>query len=120
MNDNELKPCPYCGTHIVAHEHDGIYNWVECQNVDCQASGNVVMILGRVEVGEAIAAKKWNTRPIEDALRARIAELEAAIDDALAIIAGGNPDLPGDVLAEVEARLQEVYRGNDSRPLPHD
>lgn len=85
------------------------------------------------------AAVKWL---LEDALtdravtaEARVAQLEraiaddpleanrlrSAIDEALAIIAGGNPDLPAEVLAEVEFRLQEAYNHvSDNRPLPHD
>ena len=48
-----------------------------------------------------LAAMTTYADKLNDALR-------SAIDEALAIIAGGNPDLPAEVLAEVELILQEV------------
>lgn len=118
----ELKPCPFCGAVELK-----IY--AEC--VHCHVCGSesdeYVTIDG--------AILSWNTRPLEDALltraevaEARVAQLEraiadspleaerlrSAIDEALAIIAGGNPGLPAEVLAEVELRLQEAWK-NDNR-----
>lgn len=93
-----LKPCPFCGTHIVDHEHDGIYNWVECQNVDCQATGKVTLILGRVEAAEYIGKKQWNTRPIEDDLRETIAAQRIVIDQLRAQLAARAHVIEGDEL----------------------
>jgi len=55
---NELKPCPFCGGNAVV-------------NGD-----------GNAECGDCFVESltDWNTRPIEDALRARIAELEESIE----------------------------------------
>ena len=57
----ELRPCPFCGgRHIETAENlDLVYCF------DCGAKM-------RTDLGGG-----WNTRPIEDALNARIAELEA-------------------------------------------
>ena len=58
MNEQELKPCPFCGDNLTWHrdpnsEDDG---WYSC---GCKW-------------GEWINADRWNTRPIEDALQAEI------------------------------------------------
>ena len=67
----ELKPCPFCG------EMPKVNDWTLkgitdkrcfCDNEKCP-----------VYLSKTIAIDDWNTRPIEDALNARIAELEAHI-----------------------------------------
>ena len=58
---SELKPCPFCGGTKICTEKGINLNY--CDN--CSAESNV---------------EHWNNRPIEDALNARIAELEAEID----------------------------------------
>ena len=55
---NTLKPCPFCGGTKICTEKGINLNY--CDN--CSAESNI---------------EHWNTRPIEDELRARIAELEA-------------------------------------------
>ena len=55
---SELKPCPFCGGTKICTEKGINLNY--CDN--CSAESNV---------------EHWNTRRIEDALNARIAELEA-------------------------------------------
>ena len=57
----ELRPCPFCGGTKICTEKGINLNY--CDN--CSAESNV---------------EHWNTRPIEDALTTRIAELEAEID----------------------------------------
>ena len=68
---NELKPFPFCGSEaIVPAMPIGITDDdtpVECTNMDCDAS-EVTFDKGA-----------WKTRPIEDALNSRIAELEAEV-----------------------------------------
>ena len=59
---SELKPCPFCGGTKICTEKGINLNY--CDN--CSAESNV---------------EHWNTRPIEDALNRRIAELEAYIDE---------------------------------------
>ena len=53
-----LRPCPFCGGTKICTEKGINLNY--CDN--CSAESNV---------------EHWNTRPIEDELRSRIAELEA-------------------------------------------
>ena len=75
---NELKPCPFCGTSVVGIEHDGLYRWVECGNMDCNAAGKVFTFLIDVDA-DHIVANNWNTRPIEDELRAELARRDEII-----------------------------------------
>ena len=60
MNE-KLKQCPFCGGTKICTEKSINLNY--CDN--CSAESNV---------------EHWNTRPIEDELRKRIAELEAEND----------------------------------------
>ena len=55
---SELKPCPFCGGTNICTEKGINLNYCD----SCSAEANI---------------EHWNNRPIEDALRARIAELEA-------------------------------------------
>ena len=57
---SELKPCPFCGGTKICTEKGINLNY--CDN--CSAESNV---------------EHWNTRPIEDALNARIAKLRKAL-----------------------------------------
>ena len=62
---SELKPCPFCGSE---------------QPQDSKDDGNVPYEFGMSRSCNSCSAAVnlgWNTRPIEDALNARIAELEA-------------------------------------------
>ena len=67
---SELKPCPFCGG--MPKVNDWTLKGITdkrcfCDNEKCP-----------VYLSKTIAIDDWNTRPIEDALTARIAELEAA------------------------------------------
>lgn len=55
----ELRPCPFCGAMP-----EKLRTGYMCSTLGCALQENTV------------SEKEWNTRPIEDALRARIAELE--------------------------------------------
>ncbi len=55
---SELKPCPFCGSADIRTEPGINLNYCD----KCSAEANI---------------EHWNTRPIEDALNKRIAELEA-------------------------------------------
>ena len=59
---SELKPCPFCGAMPTK-----LNSGYTCSTLGCALQENTV------------SAKDWNTRPIEDALNARIAELEAEL-----------------------------------------
>ena len=76
---SELKPCPFCGTSVVGIEYDGLYRWVECGNMDCNAAGKVFAFLTDVGNADHIVANNWNTRPIEDGLRAELASRDEII-----------------------------------------
>lgn len=81
----ELKPCPFCGKDMQKHDslgHDE--HAVYCNN--CGA-------IGPNEITQKNADEMWNLRRPEDALRARIAKLEASnelmgrvIEDAVRLI----------------------------------
>lgn len=75
----ELKPCPFCGgegdlynANVRKPDHDGTKqcNWV----VDC----SVCNFGNEFENSSEAAAKAWNTRPTEDALREENANLLSA------------------------------------------
>ena len=69
---NELKPCPFCGG-----EAELCYSEVDTFCRKCN-------VMQETEL--------WNTRPIEDALNARIAELEAK-NNRLVELAEGLADM---------------------------
>ena len=60
---NTLKPCPFCGGE--ATENRDISNSIYCKKCFAEIDTDCV---------------DWNTRPIEDALHARIAALKGAIE----------------------------------------
>lgn len=63
---SELKPCPFCGKKPNPNWTDESY--IECTNRKCSV------------YGYGMSTGDWNTRPIEDALNKRIAELERDFD----------------------------------------
>ena len=58
---SNLRPCPFCGAMPIGHD----------DRYMCSTPGCVMQ-------EDTISAENWNTRPIEDELQKRIAELEAA------------------------------------------
>jgi hypothetical protein len=85
---SELIACPFCGNekgddkndapHVCYTESNTQHQMAHCER--CGAKINAYTY--------TVVAERWNTRPIEDALLARIASLEAEQipDDALALI----------------------------------
>ena len=74
---SELKKCPFGGGEAAYTQILGNYerpHEVYCSTCD----GGITE--GRSKDG---VIHNWNTRPIEDALKARIAELEAVIDQLI-------------------------------------
>jgi len=68
----ELRPCPFCGSMPVIEKTGDVV----CANTDCIVLASAIAY----GVGDTpVAFAAWNTRPVEDALRARISELEAAL-----------------------------------------
>jgi len=70
---SELKPCPFCGSPAYSY-HD---NCIDFAGVKCDLGGCVCADI-------LITENNWNNRPIEDALNARITELEGKIDQLTA------------------------------------
>ena len=66
---DELKACPFCGSSNTTLD----YYEISCP----QELGTIVVCNDCGASAKSIV--DWNTRPIEDALNARIAELEAHI-----------------------------------------
>ena len=64
---NELNPCPFCGK-IPNAEYIEDVMYVICSNNSCGMSCIA-----------SVTLKEWNNRPIEDALQARIADLESLL-----------------------------------------
>ena len=66
----ELRPCPFCKSNNTTLDYYEISGPQELGTIvvcnDCGASAKSIV--------------DWNTRPIEDALQSRVAELEAFID----------------------------------------
>lgn len=69
---SELKSCPLCGsTNLQIHFRPlENRNYVMCHSCHLQS---------RLAPVESAAIKDWNTRPIEDALRAKLAAAEKLI-----------------------------------------
>ena len=66
----ELRPCPFCGT--LPQANTWIFRGISetryfCPNQECPLSVRTVTL------------EQWNSRPIEDVLNKRIAELEAMV-----------------------------------------
>ena len=66
----ELKKCPFCGSNELYDDSVpsvyGEYTWIRCEK--CAAQGSAFL--------DDEPSKHWNTRPIEDALRKDIMELQ--------------------------------------------
>ena len=72
---DELKPCPFCGSVGIAVISGKYTDYVSCESCGTQSAFvaktpllSAGELQGALNKNSAIAA--WNTRPIEDALRA--------------------------------------------------
>ena len=80
---SELKPCPFCGGKAVTST---FLDWDDLEYMPIEVNdsesidGEVTCENERCINGWWLSQKDWNTRPIEDALNARIAELESTIE----------------------------------------
>ena len=73
---SELKPCPFCGSKNTTLDYF---------EISCPQELGTLVLCG--DCGSySTSVDRWNTRPIEDALNARIAELEAAQKEALSLL----------------------------------
>lgn len=78
----ELKPCPFCGQEIHPNNFgkDFPEKHLRGYYIECECCGFSFWQDHKRPNGQI---GDWNTRPIEDELRARIAELEAKPDPCL-------------------------------------
>ena len=115
---SELKPCPFCGSPAYSY-HD---NCIDFAGVKCNLGGCVCADI-------LITENNWNTRPIEDDLRKRIAELEAESErfTVHSDIERQDDKSPNDTQTQtivygkwipVSERLPEVYRDGDGEFIP--
>lgn len=79
---NELEPCPFCGASVTLENNQSLKNpdsdtlyWIECSK--CMAFD----FESYTSANRCISV--WNTRPIEDALQSRIAELEQQLESQI-------------------------------------
>jgi hypothetical protein len=89
----ELKKCPFCGSEATNPMTKNSSKYADCSNQDCITNKIVY-----------VTVDEWNTRPIEDALQARIDELEQYKSQAPAYI-DGIADFWKDKCAKQDARI---------------
>jgi hypothetical protein len=92
----ELKPCPFCG-HPAEHNNVNGNKLVKCTNQYC------------INTICTWPERVWNTRPIEDALQARIAELEASLKTGWQLYEPEPPREPEYVICKRCAGSQSVH-----------
>jgi hypothetical protein len=81
---DELKPCPFCGSFAIYTSVDGMAvignagntetHWCSCSRSQCMPDF-------------CFTADQWNTRPLEDTLRAELAAANQRAESAEAICA---------------------------------
>jgi len=103
---SEHKPCPFCGTEIVAMQHVRKYYWVDCQVVGCEIGGPV-----RESAEEAW--KAWDTRSGTKIEEAR--DLDRAEMVSLRIQNDIYRDLVNDLRRQIAEAL--TRHGNDTQTL---
>lgn len=67
----ELKACPFCGGFIYSEEYPDSID-LHCTSKNCVLTGKMLWVKN---------IEKWNTRPLEDALRSRGEELERELEE---------------------------------------
>lgn len=101
----ELKRCPHCGSKAV-YVHSMAYDWVKCGNMNCHNTAT-------------ISVRYWNTRPIEDELNARIAQLEAE-RDAWKADAERLKEANEDLKSRIDDYRQDYIKVVNETNAPHD
>ena len=72
---SELKACPFCGTNKIEIEVEGNFSWGECHVCGATSEAHRQYSDFNIEQRKEGASEKWNTRPIEDALRSEVTKL---------------------------------------------
>lgn len=93
---SNLRPCPFCNMPAASRtsEFDG-KEYYSCLDADCPN-------------GSWFTADDWNTRPIEDNLEARIAELEGLVDRLIEI--GDRLVFPDGVFDDEQSVIERDWR----------
>jgi len=97
---SELKPCPFCGSEPTSSDEfdDEVLFYGCTKDIDCPLYD-----------APFVNMATWNTRPIEDALNKRIAELEAEVTKCHEL-----QDSYCDRVAELESLVEQlIWVGND-------
>jgi hypothetical protein len=83
MTDTELKPCPFCGEPA-----EKTRNYLGVVTLEAYRCSNSFCNVNPFVSGTSyeMAAERWNTRPVEDALRDYINALETSVFDVLSEI----------------------------------
>lgn len=72
----ELLPCPFCGGAVSRCDESPLYGGsIMHDETECLFKNNLLF--------HRNIAERWNSRPLENALRSRIAELENRIKNAI-------------------------------------
>jgi hypothetical protein len=95
MIDSEMGRCPFCGGSDLVDQNLGFGLW---KYVHCQSCGI-----------DGPANSDWNTRPIEDALRARLEKAEAALKEMSDSMISYEPDHIVDFMRSIELRLRRYF-----------
>ncbi len=96
---SELKPCPFCGCEPTSSDEfdDEVLFYGCTKDIDCPLYD-----------APFVNMANWNNRPIEDALNARIAELEGLVDKLIEI--GDRLVFPDGVFDDEQSVIERDWR----------
>ena len=100
IRENELLPCPFCGKQptVVPYFIKGVANHIN-HFAECSCG-----IRTRSRKGYEGAIEDWNTRPIESALEAQVADMHSRLKE----VVGEIEKLPANILAEVWIKDESI------------
>jgi len=106
----ELKPCPFCGCENISIKV-GVYRNGDTSIVECEDCN------GGIETPDDAVAI-WNSRPVEDELRAEIEKLESALVDMMKLGINRVKDLRAENDA-LKAALRELRESQYRKHYAH-
>lgn len=108
----ELKPCPFCGKPGELVDAKGLIHLETRDDFACCTDVTCMPMPMHFDVSQ------WNTRPIEDALRAELARMtavNATFSKALRIISGEDEIPYNDRVSDSETACDALFK---ARELP--